>query len=124
MTTQEIMTTQDVANRFSELAEQNKWDLVLDELFSNDAESIEPAHAQGLKTVKGLAAIRQKAKDWEQMIEAVHGGYTSKPVVGGDYFSCAMGIEATFKGRGLSKMDEIALYHVVNGKIVSEQFFY
>jgi hypothetical protein len=36
----------------------------------------------------------------------------------------AMGIDATYKGMGRQKMDEIALYEVKDGKIVKEQFFY
>jgi hypothetical protein len=57
------------------------------------------------------------------MIEEVHGGYTNEPQVGGNYFACAMGIDVTMKGQPRSKMDEVALYEVRNGKIVKEQFF-
>ena len=43
MTTQEaIMTTQEVANRFNQLAQENKWMEIQDELYSDDAASIEP----------------------------------------------------------------------------------
>jgi hypothetical protein len=35
-----------------------------------------------------------------------------------------MGLDATMKGVGRTKMDEIALYEVKDGKIVKEQFFY
>ena len=46
MTTQEaIMTTKEVANRFSELAAQNNWMQIQQELFSQDAVSIEPSDA-------------------------------------------------------------------------------
>ena len=123
-TTTETMTTQEVANRFDELAQQGNWHQILDELFSADAKSIEPEGAPGLKSVTGLDQIRQKGKEWEQMIEETHGGYCSKSLVAGNYFTCAMGVEATFKGRGRQKLDEIALYKVENGKIVSEQFFF
>ena len=124
MVSQEVMTTQDVANRFYELSQQGNWNQIQDELFSNDAMSIEPAHAQGLKTVSGLDNIKKKGKEWEQMIEQVHDGYCTKPLVGGDYFTMVMGIDVTMKGRGREKMDEVAVYHVKNGKIVSEQFFF
>ncbi len=118
------MNTADVAKRFNELAQQGKWDEVLNELFSKDAESIEPQGAQGLPSVKGLDKIKEKAKLWESMIEQVHGGYTNEPQIAGNYFVCAMGIDLTMKGKQRSKMDEIALYEVRNGKIVKEQFFY
>ena len=57
------------------------------------------------------------------MIEQVHGGYSGKPQVAGNHFSVSMGIDATLKGAGRSKMDEIAVYEVKDGKIVKEQFF-
>lgn len=63
MTTQEaVMTTQDVANRFNELAQTGQWQQIQDELFADDALSVEPAHSPGLKTVQGREAISQKRK--------------------------------------------------------------
>jgi hypothetical protein len=35
-----------------------------------------------------------------------------------------MGIDATYKGMGRQKLEEIAVYEVKNGKVVKEQFFY
>ena len=54
------MTTQEVADRLKQLFNENKWDDAQDELFSPDAESIEPPTAQGMKSVKGIDAIRKK----------------------------------------------------------------
>ena len=125
MGTQEaVMTTQEIANRLSELFKENKWTEAQNEFFSEDAESIEPPHAQGLQTVKGLDAIRKKGEDFEQMVEELHGGWVSEPIVGGNHIAFSMGIDVTFKGMGRTKMDEIALYEVKDGKIVKEQFFY
>lgn len=56
MIAENVMTTQDVANRMSELFKEYKWNEVQDELYSDDCESIEPAHAPGLKSVKGMEA--------------------------------------------------------------------
>jgi hypothetical protein len=125
MTTQEaVMTTQDVANRFHELAQQGQWDQILNELFAENAVSIEPPHAQGLQTVTGLNAIREKGKQFGEMLEEMHGGYSSEPQVAGNFFAVAMGMDATMKGKGRMKMDEICVYEVKDGKIVREQFFY
>lgn len=118
------MTTQEVADRFYELSQQGNWPQILDELFGENAESIEPKGSPGLQTVAGLDNIRKKGKEWEQMVEQVHGGYCSKPLVAGNYFTCIMGVDCTFKGQGRQSMDEVAVYKVDNGKIVSEQFFY
>ncbi len=125
MTTQQaIMTTQQVADRFMEHARNNNWAQIQAELFSDDAESIEPPQSQGMQTVKGKAAIKQKGEQFGQMVEQMHSGYTGEPIVAGNHFSVAMGMDCTMKGMGRQKMDEIAVYQVKDGQIVKEQFFY
>ena len=117
------MTTQQVADRFYELAKEGRWEDIQSELFSEDAKSIEPQHAP-LPLAEGLSAIRKKAEQWQEMTEETHGGYCNEPIVAGNFFACAMGMDVTLKGQGRSTMDEIALYEVRDGKIVQEQFFY
>ena len=125
MATQEaVMTTKDVANRLYELFQENKWMEAQQELFSNDAESIEPKDSPGLQSVKGIDAIRKKGEDFNNMVEEVHGGWVSEPIVAGKYIAVAMGMDCTYKGMGRQKMDEIVLYEVKDGKVVKEQFFY
>lgn len=118
------MTTKEVANAFNEFAKIGQWDKIVETLFHEDCESIEPPHAQGLTTVKGLAAIKEKGELFNQSIEEVHGGYSTEPVVGGTHFSIAMGLDVTFKGQPRTQIDEICVYEVKDGKIVKEQFFY
>ena len=120
----ETMTTRKVADRFNELSKQGNWEQIQEELFSDDAESIEPPHSQGLKTAKGKNALKQKGEMFNSMVEEMHGGYSSDPLVAGNHFAVAMGMDVTMKGQGRSKMDEIAVYEVRDGKIVKEQFFY
>jgi ketosteroid isomerase-like protein len=127
MTTQEaVMTTQEVVNRYAQLAKENKWDAIQEELYADDAVSIEPpgGPAEGLQNADGLDAIKKKGEMWNQMIEEMHGGYCSEPVVGGNHFSVAMGMDVTMKGGQRMQMDEIAVYEVKDGKIVKEQFFF
>jgi len=123
-TAEAVMTTQEVANRLSDFFKENKWMEAQEDLFSEDAESIEPAHSPGLQSVKGKDAIRKKGEDFNNMIEEVHGGYAGEPIVAGNFIALAMGFDATMKGMGRQKMDEIAVYEVKDGKIVKEQFFY
>lgn len=118
------MTTQEIANRFHQLSTEGKWEQIQNELFSKNAKSIEPLQANGLQSVEGLDAIKKKAEDWNNKIQEVHGGYSNEPIVAGNHFSVAMGIDATLKGAGRQKMDEIAVYEVQDGKIVKEQFFF
>lgn len=125
MATQEaVMTTKEVANRLYELFQENKWMEAQQELFSEDAESIEPKDSPGLQSVKGIDAIRKKGEDFNNMVEEVHGGWVSEPIVAGKYIAVAMGMDCTYKGMGRQKMDEIVVYEVKDGKVVKEQFFY
>lgn len=117
------MTTQEVANRFNELAQQGQFDQILDELFAQDAKSIEPAGSM-FPNVDGLDAIKAKGQEFHNMVEEMHGGYTSAPIVAGNYFTCTMGMDVTMKGQGRMSFDEVAVYHVQDGKIKSEQFFF
>ena len=120
------MTAQEVADRFNELAQTGQWDKVQEELYADNAVSIEPAHAaaMGMGNAEGLEAIKKKGEAFNQMVEEMHGGYSTPPVVGGNFFSVAMGMDVTMKGAGRMKMDEIAVYEVKDGKIVKEQFFF
>ncbi len=118
------MTTQEVANRFHGLAQSGQWNEIQEELFANEAVSIEPANSPGLQTAEGLAAIKEKGRQFGESVEEVHGGYSNEPIVAGNHFSLAMGMDVTMKGMGRMKMDEIAVYEVKDGKIVKEQFFY
>ena len=119
-----VRTTTDVAKRFNELAVKGQWNEIQNELFSDDAVSIEPANSPGMRSVEGLKAIREKGKEFEDMVEEMHGGFSNPPQIAGNHFAVVMGMDVTMKGQGREKMDEIAVYEVKDGKIVKEQFFY
>ena len=124
-TLEAVMTTQEVANRMSQLFKENKWDVAQTELFAADAESFEPANSMALKHAKGLDEIRKKGQMFNSMVEEMHGGWVSEPQVAGNFISFGMGMDVTMKGGvGRMKMDEIAVYEVKDGKIVKEQFFF
>jgi ketosteroid isomerase-like protein len=78
----------------------------------------------GMTNAKGLSAIKEKGRQFNETVEEMHGGYTSEPVMAGNHFSVAMGMDVTMKGAGRVNMDEIAVYEVKDGKITKEQFFY
>jgi hypothetical protein len=118
------MTTQEVAKRLFELTSTNQHDAAYDELFSNDAVNIEPAHSQSLKSATGLAAIRAKSDVFGASIEEVHSAYTHEPMVFGPYIFIEMGMDVTMKGAGRINMREMCKYEVKDGKIISEEFFY
>ncbi len=123
-TMEAVMTTKGVASRLSQLFKEYKFKEAQDELFSADAVSIEPPHAQGAQRVEGLDNIRMKGEEFNQMVEEMHGGWTGEPVVAGNYIAVPMGMDVTMKGAGRRNLEEICLYEVKDGKIVNEQFFY
>ena len=116
--------TQEVAARFDQLAQQEKWFEIQDEFFADNVRSVEPPTAKHLKNAEGKAAVRKKGEDWTKRVEAVHGSYTTAPVVGGCHFAVGRGFDLTVKDLGRIKIDEIILYEVKDGEIVLEQFFY
>ncbi len=124
MIAEQTRTTTEVAARFNELAKEGKYDQIQDELYAANAVSVEPPTSPGMQSVEGLAAIKEKGKQFNEMVEEMHDGYATDPVVAGNHFSVAMGMDVTMKGQGRNKMDEIAIYEVKDGKIVKEQFFY
>lgn len=120
------MNTQQVAQRLVKLCREGKYEQAQEELYADDAVSIEmPGLPPGaLGNANGMDAIREKGRQWAGNIVEIHGGSVSEPVVAGDWFSVAMGIDATFKDMGRVPMEEICVYRVRDGKIVHEQFFY
>ncbi len=118
------MSIQEIANRFHQLSQEGKFDQIQNELYAPNAVSIEPPQAQGLQSVEGLDAIRKKGEHWNSMVQEMHGAYSHAPVVAGNHFSVAMGMDVTMKGAGRTKVDEIAVYEVKDGKITKEQFFF
>jgi hypothetical protein len=56
------------------------------------------------------------------MIEQVHAIAMSDPLVAGNWFACAMKLEVAIKGQGGMTLDELCIYEVDAGKIVSERF--
>jgi hypothetical protein len=117
------MSTEAVARRLVELCRKGMFNEAQDELYGDDAASIEP-EGSPFPPAKGRAALREKSKQFEASVEAIHGVAVSEPVVAGNYFSCEMTLDMTQKGAARAKFAEICVFKVRNGKIVHEQFFY
>jgi ketosteroid isomerase-like protein len=122
--TPKTMTTREVAARFHELAQQEKWFDIQDELFAEDVRSIEPPTAKGLPNAQGKAAVRKKGENLVSQVEAVHKSSTTAPVVAANFFAVGRELDMTVRGAGRTQMNEVMLYEGKDGQIVSEQFFY
>ena len=119
-----VMTTREVASRFNELAQQEKWFEIQDELFSGDVRSVDPPNSPYFGYAEGKNSVRKKGEDWVKRIEAAHRLSTTEPVVGANHFAVGREVDITVQGFGRIQINEIMLYEVKDGQIVSEQFFY
>jgi hypothetical protein len=117
------MMTSQIASRLVELCRQGQFEQAQTELFADDAVSIEP-HGVPAGVVEGLQAIQDKGREFMRGVEAVHEIVVSEPVVAGTYFVVAMELDTTMKERGRVRLEELCVYEVEDGKIVTEQFFY
>jgi hypothetical protein len=121
------VTIEEMMARYKELAAQELWFDIQDELFAGNIKSMDPAHSPYMGYAEGKAAVRKKGEDFVARIEVFHGAHTTDPVVGGpggNHFAVGRSMDATLQGFGRIKMEEIMLYEVRDGEIVSEQFFY
>ena len=123
-TINQVMTTQQVASRFNELAKQEQWFEIQDELFSDNVRSIDPPNSPYFGYAEGKAAVRKKGEEFVKKIEAAHKRHTTEPVVAGNHFAVGREVDITVQGLGRIQINEVMLYEVKDGEIVSEQFFY
>lgn len=124
MTVNKVLTTQEIATRFNELAQQEKWFEIQDELFAENVKSVDPADSPYFGYAEGKANVRKKGEDFVKRVTAGHHFYTSEPVVAGNYFAVAREMDITAEGFGRIRIDELMVYCVQEGMIVSETFFY
>ena len=118
------MTTQQVAARFNELAQQEKWFEIQDELFADNVRSVDPVNSPYFGYAEGKAPVRKKGMDWGAKVKEAHELSTTHPVIAGNHFAVGRSFDITTEDFGRIKIEEIMLYEVKNGRIVLEQFFY
>ncbi len=121
------MTTQELADRYYDLFQKGQAKEIYQQFYSADIVCTEPEHAlaMGVPTVtKGINAVLEKSKARQETIAEVHSFFNGVPVVGGNYFSLAMGRDMTLKNGQRIQIAEIAVFGVKDGKIVTETFFY
>jgi len=118
------MNPNQIAQRLAELCRQGKWEQAQKELFSDDAVSIEPhANPAFEKETKGLNAILEKGHKFASMTQELHKVEISEPIVAGNAIAFKLIMDITMKERPKETWEEICVYQVKDGKIISEQFF-
>ena len=118
------MTTQEIAARFHELAQQEKWFEIQDELFADNVRSVDPQNSPYFGYAEGKGPVRKKGMDWVAKVKEVHQVSTTHPIIAGNHFAVGRSFEITVEGHGRIRIEEIMLYEVKDGQIVLEQFFY
>jgi ketosteroid isomerase-like protein len=122
-----MSTPQEIGDRLVALCRANDEATALHELYHPDAVSVEAMTMPGMdsREMVGVDAIKGKHAWWESAME-VHSANVDGPYPhGDDRFGIIFEIDATDKSTGERQaMKEIAIYHVADGKIVREEFFY
>lgn len=116
------MTTQQVANKLADLCKKGKWAQAQKELYAKDVWSQEP-EGMSPRLVRGTKELQKKGKVWKDNVK-VYSMAVSKPTVAGNWITMKMSSDTQWKGAPRRKGEQICLYQVKEGKIVSEQFFY
>src|SRR5688500_2155473 len=115
-TTQEkTLTTQEIADRFHELAQQEKWFEIQDEFFSDDVRSIDPEGSPYFGYAEGKAAVRKKGEDFVSRIESVHSARTTAPIGTGNHIVVSREKDIIVQPHGRMQIKEIMLYEVRDG---------
>lgn len=117
-------TIHEVATRFDVLAQQEKWFEIQDELFADNVTSADPLTSPYMGYAEGKANVRKKGEDFVAGITGAHKLQTGKPIVAGNHFAVTRIMDIDTKNFGRVHMNQIMMYEVKDGKIISEQFFY
>lgn len=119
------MSTQEIAKKWAEYCRTGQWDKAQDELYGSNCVSIEMEGAPGgPQKVEGMEAIKKKSEQWGQMVEEFHGVEIEGPIVAANHFTATMKMDIKMKGQPRKIDEEVAVFRVEEGKIVSEQFYY
>jgi hypothetical protein len=122
MTTSTKSTTE-VAHRLIELCRQGKNMDAVHELYADNILSLEPKGSMN-EQAEGKEAVIAKETGSFTIVEEVHSSEVSDALVAENFFSVTMKMDMTVKGMGRTRMDEVCVYEVKDGKIVFEEFFF
>lgn len=119
------MTLSEIANELVAGCREGRAKQNLDMLYSADAVSVEPMDMGQGRETHGLPGIHGK-HDWWETTQIVHSASVEGPFLHGDSsFAVIFEMDAEDKAsRRREQMREVGVYHVRDGKIVREEFFY
>jgi len=115
-----MTTIPEIASRLASLCNELKFVDAYAELFSEHAESIDPIYNN--EPLKGLANLIEREKQFLASAE-IHAFKMSDAVFAGSYFSVIISMDFARNGQERKLIEELCVYKVEFGKIVSQQFF-
>lgn len=115
-----MSTTAEIANRLVSLCNELKFIQAYTELYSNNAVSIDPNNKN--EPITGLHNLIEYERKFLAMVD-IHDIKVSDAISAGSYFSLVLSMHFTIKGQETKMIEEICVYKVEKGKIVSQQFF-
>jgi hypothetical protein len=119
------MTLNDIAKELVAGCREERTRENLDRLYAPDAVSVEAMDMGGGRETVGLAAIHGK-HDWWDGAVITHELTVEGPFLHGeDRFAVIFGMDTEERATGVRTQGrEVAIYHVADGRIVREEFFY
>lgn len=119
-----LMTTPEIAKRLAALCKSGEWETAQRELYAEEVVSIEPYPTEDFqKETKGLQAIIEKGRKFDNMVGEIHSLDVSEPLMVANTIAFILHMDVTMKGKGRMAMDELCVYVVKDDKIISEQFY-
>ena len=122
-----MMTMKEVAAELVAGCRENREGENLDKLYSPDAVSVEAVPMSGSDSaeIHGLDGIKGKHEWWNTNMEYLGGDIKGPFPNGDDKFAVFYSMKAKNRESGeVMEIDEVGVYHVKDGKIVREEFFY
>jgi hypothetical protein len=118
--------TKQVAQEFTQLCKDGKFEEAGNRFWSDKIVSIEPMEGP-MARLEGLQAVRGKGEWWYTNHE-IHSAQAEGPYVNGDQFAVRFSMDITPKTGDMAgkrmQMTEVGLYTVKDGKVVEERFFF
>ncbi|MGR3503745.1 SnoaL-like domain-containing protein [Pseudaestuariivita sp.] len=120
------MTFMEIAQELVAGCREGRENENLGKLYAEDAVSVEAADMGGTgRETRGLEGIRGKHAWWDSTFETLEAKVTGPYWHGEESFAVLFEVKTRNKESGeVDDMHEIGVYHVADGKIVREEFFY
>ncbi len=119
------VTIQELATGLVNLCKEGKYHEAIETYYADNCIGVEPMSNREMpRESVGKPAILAKAEWWAGAHE-VHSMGIEGPFVSPEYFAVIFRLDATFKATGHRvQRSEVALYTVVDGKVVRDEFLY